>query len=100
MKEKYGGVDVIFNNAGLFIHKEDGLPLDQEAKKTISLNYTGTLNVSKALFPLLRSNGRVVNISSRLGLLGKISSRTLKEKLLIPNLTIEELTTIIEDYSK
>ena len=100
LKEKYGGIDILFNNAGLFIHKEDGLTLEQEAKTTVSLNYTGTLNVSKALFPLLRPNGRVINVSSRLGLLGKLSNRALREKLTDPNLTLNELTAIVQDYIK
>lgn len=100
LKNTYGGVDIIINNAGLFIHKEDGLPLEKEAKITFSLNFYGTLNVCNALFPLLRPNGRVVNVSSRLGLLNKISNQSLKNKIKNNNLTTDELKQIIDDYMK
>lgn len=100
LKNTYGGVDVIINNAGLFIHKEDGIPLEEEAKITFSLNYAGTLKLCSALFPLLRSNGRVVNVSSRLGLLNKISNSALKNKIKNENLTLEELQQIVNDYLK
>jgi hypothetical protein len=33
------------------------------------VNYTGTINLCDALFPLLRPHSRVVNVSSRAGML-------------------------------
>lgn len=98
LKETYNGVDIIINNAGLFIHKEDNLPLIEEAKITFSLNYYGTINLCNALFPLLRPNGRVINVSSRLGLLNKINNKALKDKIKSENLTMNDLNEIVNDY--
>lgn len=74
------------------------MPLGKEAEDTMNTNFFGTLNVCKELFPLIRSNGRVVNVSSRLGLLGQVSSEELKNKIKNDNLTEDELVEIINDY--
>lgn len=60
----------------------------------------GTLNVCNALFPLLRENARVVNISSRLGMLKNVKSRELREKLSSKNkqLTVDEVLKIMNDF--
>lgn len=36
----------------------------EQATVTLATNFTGTLNISYALFPLLRPHSRVVNMSS------------------------------------
>lgn len=36
----------------------------EQATVTMATNFTGTLSVSRALFPLLRKGGRVVNMAS------------------------------------
>ena len=84
----------------MFIHKEDKLPLIEEAKITFSLNFYGTINLCNALFPLLRNNGRVINVSSRLGLLNKISNKALKEKIKSESLTMNDLNEIVKNYIK
>ena len=43
-------------------------PLREQVANTVQVNYFGTLNVSNALFPLLRSNARVVNVVSDWGI--------------------------------
>ena len=37
----------------------------------MATNFTATLNISRALFPLLRPGARVVNVASFVGLLSK-----------------------------
>ena len=74
------------------------MPLDKEAVDTMNTNFFGTLNVCNELLPLIRANGRVVNVSSRLGLLGQVGSAELKNKIKNENLTVDELVEIINDY--
>lgn len=52
----------------------------------------------KALFPLLRPNARVVNVSSRLGMLSSVKSKELREKLRSADLSAEEIAKIMSDY--
>lgn len=66
----------------------------------MEINYFGTLNISNALFPLLRSNARVVNVSSKLGLLSRVKSEQLRNKISNLNNTIDDITQIANDYIK
>jgi NAD(P)-dependent dehydrogenase (short-subunit alcohol dehydrogenase family) len=63
-------VDVLVNNAGI----GGGQPVegsDEAAfRRIIDTNVTGTYLVSRAALPLMRSGGRIVNISSVLGRFG------------------------------
>ena len=42
-------------------------PFFEQAENTVRINYFGTLNVCRELFPLLRPGARVVNVSSSCG---------------------------------
>ncbi len=64
----------------------------------MKINFFGTLNLCAALFPLLRNNARVVNLSSRLGLLNQISNKDIKNKILSENLTVDDIIQIVNDY--
>ena len=64
----------------------------------MNINYFGTLNVCNALFPLLRNNARVVNLSSRLGLLNQVSNKDIKKKICSESLTVEEISEIVNEY--
>lgn len=43
----------------------------EQATVTLATNFTGTLNISRALFSLLRPHSRVVNVSSSAGFLSR-----------------------------
>ncbi|CAI9113769.1 OLC1v1014438C1 [Oldenlandia corymbosa var. corymbosa] len=69
IKEKFGGIDVLVNNAGINynIGSENTLEF---AENVIQTNYFGTKNMIKAMIPLMRSTAagaRIVNVTSRLG---------------------------------
>ena len=63
----------------------------------MSINYFGCLNVCEAFFPLLKSNAKVINIVSRLGLLCRLPSPELKQRILKIE-KIEQLTQIVNEY--
>lgn len=62
-----------------FAYKGDAFGAD-EAGKTISVNYRGTRAVCEAVQPLLTQNARIVNVSSRSGLLKILQSDSLRQK--------------------
>lgn len=64
----------------------------------MNINFFGTLNVCKALFPLLRNNARVVNVSSRLGLLNRVSNKGIKDKIRSKDLTTDDIIQIVNEY--
>ena len=66
--------------------------------KVMRVNYTCVLNVSNALFPLLRAHSRVVHLTSRFGCVYYVKNASIKDKLLKDNLTIEEIDEILKEY--
>jgi NAD(P)-dependent dehydrogenase (short-subunit alcohol dehydrogenase family) len=71
---KYSALDVLVNNAGVLIDRENHSLLDldwQQLADTLETNLLGTMRVTRALWPLLQSgtNSRVINISSGAGLI-------------------------------
>ncbi|XP_002734822.1 carbonyl reductase [NADPH] 1-like [Saccoglossus kowalevskii] len=99
LKDKYGGLDVLVNNASIAYKVKDVTPFAEQAKYTIACNFTGTLDVCKALLPLIKPHGRVVNVASGSGTraLDKMSSeRASKFKAL--DLTETELVSLLEDF--
>ena len=72
--------------------------MDVQALNTIRCNFTATLDMCNAFFPLLRPHARVVNVASRLGLLNKIIDSDLKAKLSNPNATIEDIVDVMNQY--
>lgn len=87
LKEQFGGLDILINNAGVNFNlgSENSV---EHAETVIKTNYYGTKNMIKAIIPLVRpstSGGRVVNVSSRLGRLNgrrnRIGDVELRHKL-------------------
>nr|XP_037268365.1 carbonyl reductase [NADPH] 1-like isoform X2 [Rhipicephalus microplus] len=73
-------------------------PVAEQAKVTVNTNFFGTLNVCKELFPLLRPHARVVNVSSMCGMLQRIPGEELKKKLSNPDITVDQLCDLMNDY--
>merc|ERR1719429_29045 len=69
MKDKYGGIDVLVNNAAIAFKNAAPEPLAVQAEVTCKTNYWSTKNACDILFPILKPGARVVNVSSVAGLL-------------------------------
>ncbi|RAL47665.1 unnamed protein product [Cuscuta campestris] len=97
LKEHYGGLDILINNAGVNFNvgSENSV---EHAETVIKTNYYGTKNIIKAAIPLVRLSAscgsQIVNVSSRLGRLNgrrnRIGNVELRSKL-------ENLETLSEE---
>ncbi|TKB55363.1 SDR family NAD(P)-dependent oxidoreductase [Ferrimonas aestuarii] len=69
--ELFGGVEVLVNNAGIFVDQGQSLTdIELEAwNNTLAVNLTGAMLMCKYMLPLMRSGGygRIVNVSSGYG---------------------------------
>lgn len=73
MSAKINQLDVLVNNAGVYPEKEDILRFNTDLMlQTLHVNAVGTANVTRIFWDRLKqSKGRVINISSRMGLATK-----------------------------
>ncbi|MGB6234265.1 MAG: SDR family oxidoreductase, partial [Candidatus Acidiferrales bacterium] len=71
-EERFGGLNVIVNNAGALHVGTAEETSDEDWNRVIAANLTGTFLVSRAAVPALRraGGGSIVNIGSYLGLVG------------------------------
>ena len=89
----YGGIDILVNNAAIAFKVADTTPFGTQATVTMKTNYFSTLHTSKLLLPHMKTNGRVVNVSS----MGSVStlekcSPELQKVFRSDGITEEELT--------
>ena len=74
--EKYGKLDVLVNNAGIFV--DFGVPVgetpDEVLRRTFETNFFGAWKTIQAFLPLIEKSdaGRIVNVSSTVGSLAEI----------------------------
>jgi carbonyl reductase 1 len=97
IQKTYGGLDILINNAGM-AWKGDAFN-EEVARTTITTNYYGVLNCLDAFLPLVRADGRVVNVSSMVSqsALSRCSAE-LQQQFLKPDLKLSELSALIEKF--
>jgi len=106
MKEKYGGIDVLVNNAGMAYKGAATEPFGEQATFTVATNYWDNKTACEILFPILKPGARVVNMSSSAGFLGNLGARggdktkaeQLKKKLSSDDLTVKELDGYMKNF--
>uniref|UniRef100_A0A0R3RHX5 carbonyl reductase (NADPH) n=1 Tax=Elaeophora elaphi TaxID=1147741 RepID=A0A0R3RHX5_9BILA len=100
LKKEHNGLDALINNAGFAFKNAATESPEEQARVTIGINYDGTKQVSSILFPLIRDGGRVVNVSSSLGVIAGRYSDEIIAKLTSPSLTIDDIDKFTCDYIK
>ncbi|XP_034407638.1 carbonyl reductase [NADPH] 1 [Cyclopterus lumpus] len=98
-KETYGGVDVLVNNAGIAFKEADKSPFAVQAEVTLKTNFFATRDMLTHFLPLIRAEGRVVNVSSFVGArtLNKCTP-ALQQRFRSEDIAEEELVGLMEQF--
>ena len=67
LRDEYGGVDCVINNAGMAYGMASDVAFPEQAERTVAVNYFGTRAMCRAMLPILKPRGRLVQVSSRAG---------------------------------
>ncbi|CAG5037633.1 unnamed protein product [Parnassius apollo] len=98
IKNKDQRVDILINNAGILFLKDAKEPRDFQAEQTILVNFTALVTFTEAMLPYIVNGGKIVNISSSSGHLSRIPSEKLRKQISSPNLTLNKLKELMNDY--
>lgn len=94
-----GGVDVLVNNAGVFLDRHFGgltVPLDA-VHESLEINVVGPWALSQEVVPLMKKRryGRIVNVSSGLGAMSEMMGGYASYR--VSKLALNGLTRILAD---
>ena len=70
IKKKFGFLDILVNNAGVLLDSSLKNMAKERWDLVVRTNLDGTFNVTKNALSLMRENGRIINISSIVGING------------------------------
>ena len=70
IRKKFGALDILVNNAGALSDRTLKNMTKEQWDFIINVNLTGTFNVTKNALQLIKDNGRIINISSIVGVSG------------------------------
>ncbi|CAK1603678.1 unnamed protein product [Parnassius mnemosyne] len=95
IQEQYGGIDILINNAA--IARVTGCYNSyEENKQIVEINYKSILTMQELIFPLVRNNGRILNISSNCGHLSNIKNKYWIDRLSNKNLTLTDINEFVD----
>ena len=70
VRKRFGFLDILVNNAGALSDKSLKNMTKEQWDLVLRTNLDGTFNVTKNALPLIREGGRIINISSIVGISG------------------------------
>src|SRR5213083_1002612 len=85
IQDRHGGLDVLVNNSGIIRDRTIRKMSMEEFESVLRVNLTGTFTVTQKAAAVLRSGGRIVNLSSvsgQMGLFGQANYSSSKAAII------------------
>ncbi|MGI9115347.1 MAG: SDR family NAD(P)-dependent oxidoreductase [Chthoniobacterales bacterium] len=83
--ERFGGLDILINNSGIIRDRTIKKLTTEEFENVLRVNLTGTFNVTQKAASILRTGGRIINLSSvsgQMGLFGQANYSSSKAAII------------------
>jgi 3-oxoacyl-[acyl-carrier protein] reductase len=83
--DKFGGLDILVNNSGIIRDRTIKKLTFEEFESVLRVNLAGTFNVTQKAAGVLRSGGRIINLSSvsgQMGLFGQANYSSSKAAII------------------
>jgi 3-oxoacyl-[acyl-carrier protein] reductase len=83
--ERFGGLDILINNSGIIRDRTIKKLTTEEFESVVRVNLAGTFNVTQKAAAILRSGGRIINLSSvsgQMGLFGQANYSSSKAAII------------------
>jgi len=93
-------VDILVNNAAIAFKDSDPTPFSQQSKPTLKTNFFGTVELTRAIWPKLKDDGRIVFVASQAGRLSILKSEELKSFFSSPTLSEDKLIEQMSNFQK
>ncbi|CAH2232584.1 jg10145 [Pararge aegeria aegeria] len=95
LKQKHGGLDILINNAAI-IQQNIMKTTYEEAKKVMDVNYRSMFIIEKYLFPILKQNARVINVSSDLGHISNLKNSYWINRLTKDDIEVQDIDDFVD----
>ena len=85
IQDRHGALDILLNNSGIIRDRTIKKMSLEEFESIIRVNLTGTFNVTQKAMPILRTGGRIINMSSvsgQMGLFGQVNYSSSKAAII------------------
>ncbi|XP_046961488.1 carbonyl reductase [NADPH] 1-like [Vanessa cardui] len=95
IKENHGGLDILINNAAI-VDNDMRSSTYENSKNVIDINFKSVITMQELIYPLVRNNGRILNISSDCGHLSNLRNKYWIDRLSKKDLKIENLYEFVD----
>ncbi|XP_023942996.2 carbonyl reductase [NADPH] 3-like [Bicyclus anynana] len=95
LKQEHGGLDILINNAAVGVASYVDVTYE-DSVRVLDANYYSILNTQKYMFPILKNNARVINISSDCGHISNLRNTYWINRLTKEDIKQEDVDAFVD----